>query len=92
MMWGPDDVILVAHNLIVRMQQNGYFRDNTGVDYLISEFYVRDQDAEATAEYEANRQRNRENTATDWDEQTFRCVINDVQYMDFESLFRRRRN
>lgn len=42
------------HHLIVRMQQNGSFRDKAGWDDLISEFYFPDETfvAEAASEYE----------------------------------------
>lgn len=53
------------------------------------EFYGGDHDAaaEATTDYEANRRRARQKM-TDWEEQTFRWVIKDVQYMELESFVR----
>lgn len=72
------------------MKQNGEFRDEAGGEELISEFYSRDYDGatEDSTDYEARRRIIRKETATDWEDRAFRWVMNDVQYMKFESFVR----
>lgn len=68
------------------MKQNSAFRDESSGENLIKAFHYRDQ---ATAngagpEYEANRQSNRgKQQRIGGGEPAFKCVMNDVQYMEF---------
>lgn len=91
MMWELDDFIFVAqaflilHNSIVRMQRNSDFRDESGGENLITAFQYRDRATAAGAapEYEANHQRIRRKLQRIGGREALKCVMNDVQYMEF---------
>lgn len=62
---------VILHNLIVRMQQNGDFRDKADGAYLITEVLYVDGRArtEAAVKYEAKRWRIRSKITMDWEQQ-----------------------
>ena len=92
--WELDDVVTIAnacmilHNLIVRMQVNGDFRDEAGGSNLITEFYNTDVETaqQAAADYAEARNRIREEVVHDWHQQMVRMMINDVQFTSFNSF------
>lgn len=92
--WEIDDIISIAeacvilHNLIVRMQMNGDFRDESQGGDLITEIYNNDVQlaSQSAINYEEQRIRIRDEVLADWQEQVTRMLINDVQYTSFDDF------
>jgi len=92
--WELDDIILISktcvilHNLIVRMQQNGDFRDEAAGANLITEFLGTDETSAtiAATEYETNCQRIEDEVRDEWEQQVVRWTVNDRQYMDYNTF------
>ena len=79
---------MILHNLIVRMQQNGDFRDEAAGANLITEFLGTDETSAtiAATEYETNCQRIEDEVRDEWEQQVVRWTVNDRQYMDYNTF------
>ena len=72
--WDVEDVVkisqicVIMHNMIVRLQQNGDFRNEAGGQDLIREFYNTDMESTRMSgeHYARNRLRNRIGTIRSW--------------------------
>lgn len=75
------------HNLIVRMHQSRYFRDEAGGGHLITAFVEKDEQErnEAAIEYEANWRRIKYEVNKEWEE-VVQWIVNDKQHTDFEAF------
>lgn len=79
---------VILHNVIVRMQQTGDFRDEAGGEDLITEF-LNDNGQEkndAAMEYEENRRRRQSKITMDSEEKVVRWILNDIHYTYLESF------
>ena len=83
--WNLDDIVCVSesccilHNMIVRIHQNGEFRNEADGINVITEFYNvdREQSRIAAEEYQENRIWNREEVVHHWQDNVYRMIIGD---------------
>ena len=95
--WDVEEVVkisqacVIMHNLIVRMQQNGDFRNEAGGQNLIREFYNTDMESTRISreEYAQNRVRNRSGTIRNWQEEVARMVLMEQLYTGRHLFFER---
>ena len=95
--WDVEDVVkisqvcVIMHNMIVRMQQNGDFREEAGGQDLIREFYNTDMESTRISreEYAQNRIRNRSGTIRNWQEEVDRMVLMEQLYTGRYLFFER---
>lgn len=81
------NTLVILHNDIVSMQQNGGFRDEAGGENVITEFLNDHGQAktEAENEYKENRRCAQSEIGMDWEEHVVRWIANELQYTYFES-------